>query len=845
MVPERDIPSMIQKNDLEYLIRHLARNNVVLFLGAGFSASATNQYDSPVPLSRDLAVALWTYLQYPGEHDGTTLGILYQAALTHVGGRAPLIELLTNLLTIRTYPDWYLLTTRWFWFRIYTINVDNLVERIYSTARAELDVIIAPSEYHDRDAFLRRISLIKLHGSIDHPEQGLVFSPRDYGRRASEQDVWYDHFVRDFSTKPTLFVGTELDEPLFWQYIALRQRRAGKGEKRPKSFLVCPSVSIAKEEVLSEFNVVTIKETAQTFLEMLARQPDSSFSRETVLRNLDPSLAVIQNLVETGTRSADVQAAEKFLAIFRPVTVGDAVKSGRSHFLLGSPPTWNDIHARLDADRDINCEIRAAIRQHMTGNPDVTPVVVLSGPAGSGKTTIAKRVATEVAADGFSVYYQENERRPLAQDIVSYLEMLNRRVLLVFDEAADDLHYIRDLIDACEHLRQRPVIFLTSRTNDLATKRYVLHGLPNISELKVPDLSDGDIRSILEKLEQQGLLGKLRPLSDNERFNIFKLKAKKQILVAMREATRGKGFDEIIQDEFNEIQPHQAKLLYLVAAIPSAHRYTIQRGQLIAAAELPPNETSVLVDDNLSGVLIPYEGDPDRLQARHPVIAEHVITEVAPRIELAHAYTLYLEILSHDLSRPSERRRSRAFKIYRDLINHRRLHVVFVRQPELCRDIYESIRRHFINDGHYWLQYGSYELEYGDLDFAENYLMQAEALMPNHPWVTTSLGYLLMRRAVEAHSLMAAQELIALGLEKIRQQILVVGSEDPYPYHVLGSQMLSYIRQWVPSRNQARDLNSLHTEVSEGQKKHPLDTKLRSLADEIKKAELQKATGAE
>jgi len=96
---------MIEKNDLEYLIRHLARNNVVLFLGAGFSAGAANQYDAPLPLSRELAEALWTYVGYPVAYDGTSLGILYQAALPRPGGRAPLIALLTDLLSISTYPD--------------------------------------------------------------------------------------------------------------------------------------------------------------------------------------------------------------------------------------------------------------------------------------------------------------------------------------------------------------------------------------------------------------------------------------------------------------------------------------------------------------------------------------------------------------------------------------------------------------------------------------------------------------------------------------------------------------------------------------------------------------------
>jgi hypothetical protein len=168
---------------------------------------------------------------------------------------------------------------------------------------------------------------------------------------------------------------------------------------------------------------------------------------------------------------------------------------------------------------------------------------------------------------------------------------------------------------------------------------------------------------------------------------------------------------------------------------------------------------------------------------------------------------------------------------------------VFLKQVELCRNIYESVRSHFVDDGHFYLQYGSYELEYGDLDFAENYLLQAEKLMPTHPWVANAMGYLLMRKAVEARSLMAANEFRELGLKKLQAQIGTVGAQDPYPYHVLGSQELAFIKRWCLEEEQVRQLQALHNQVSEGCRKHPLDGQLKSLVEAIKKAELETVLG--
>lgn len=834
---------VIQVSDVQYLKRHLHSNRVVLFLGAGFSMGAKNAQGETLPSSNDLAEKLWDYMDYANPYDGTHLGIVYQAALKRPGGRTALFDLLNRTLAVTEFPSWYRLVMNLFWYRIYTTNVDDLTELIYGNGGGALalDRVVAPAEYEDRDAFLRTIQLVKLNGSIDEPEKGLTFSPVEYGRRASEQDVWYDHLVRDLSTHPTLFIGSELDEPLLWQYLALRQRRSkGSGKQLPKSFLVCPNVSVAKREALEEFNIVPLEMTAEDFFTQLTSEADIVILRQDLLRNLDSTLEEVLALESAGVPSREIELAEEFFSVFRPVSSQQPKNAGRSHFLLGSPPSWDDIFNQLDAEREVNLEVTARIVDELRSN-DGDGFVMLSGAAGSGKTTIAKRASVLVSNEGFPVYYATNFVRLIPERIVAYLRSYDRRVVLVFDETADDLIRIRQLADECRDLRHSPVIFLTIRTNELAMRRYVFQGLDDLVEIRVPDLSDADIHAILDKLERNTLLGELRKLKRPQQVDVFRTKAKKQILVAMREATRGKGFDEIIQDEYHHIEPLDAKLVYLIAAIPSMHHYFIDRGQLIAAMEISPSETSGIIDDTLSGILIPHENSPNRLQVRHPFIAEYVIRDLATREFLAQAYILFLEILAHDLPPQKHRKGSKVFRLYQHVINHATLHSVFLKQVELCRRIYESIKPHFTDDGHYFLQYGSYELEWGDLDFAENYLMQAESLMPYHPFVATSLGYLWMRQGVEATSPLAATEYLNKGIERIQHQIETVGRNNPYPYHVLGSQMLAFINRWTPREEKVKKLQELHARVASGSNKYPLDNQLKKLVEDIKRAELATA----
>jgi hypothetical protein len=568
--------------------------------------------------------------------------------------------------------------------------VDDLTEVIYEGGPTSVSTVVAPAEYEDRDAFLRDIQLVKSNGSIDEPENGLTFSPVEYGRRAAEQDVWYDHLVRDVSTHPTVFIGSELDEPLFWQYLALRQTRTkGSGKQLPKSFSVCRQVSVVKKEVLSEFNIVPIEMTAEDFLRQLAAEVGIVISRENLLRNLDPSLHEILALERAGVPTEEIELAEEFYSIFRPVLSQPPKVGIRSHFLLGSPPTWTDIFNELDAQREVNTSVHDAIIDELKNHG--CGLVVLTGAAGSGKTTIAKRASILVANEGYPVYYSTNLARLVPDRVVAYLRRFERRVVLVFDENADDLRRITELSDACEDLPYKPLHFVTMRTNELAVRRYLFQGIDDIKEIRVPDLSDTAIRAILQKLEENSLLGDLRKLTHEQQVDVFRTKAKKQILVAMREATRGKGFDEIIQDEYNQVKPNSAQLVYLIAAIPSMHHYFINRGQLIAAMDLAPSETAAIIDDTLSGILIPHENTSTRLQIRHPVIAEYVVMQLAPREFLARAYILFLEILAHDLPKQKNRRASKAFRLYQRVISHQTIHIIFLKQVNLCREIYESI----------------------------------------------------------------------------------------------------------------------------------------------------------
>jgi hypothetical protein len=831
---------MLSENDRQGLFRNLARNRVILVTGAGFSADATNVLGQNMPVGDQLACALWHFL-YDSGHDGrTSLKTLYAAAQTNVKGKAALRQFLQSHLTVQSYPEWYKIVPRYHWSRIYTFNADDLLERLYEQVGApRLQTIVAPADYSDRDAFLRSAQYIKLHGSADDPRD-LTFGPREFGARAAARvDIWYLHFIEDYSTLPTIFVGTELDEPIFAQYVELRgaQPRRGDRIRRPKCFLISPNVSKPNEEVLDQYNILPIRVTASDFFTWLIEEMPPP-TRENVLRLVDPTLEPALLASEKGSPARAVQLIEYFYTLFR-IPVRSINPRSRGMFLLGAPPSWDEISADVDAHREIDDVLLNAAMQLF--REPIPNILLLIAAAGGGKSTIAKRVALELVDRGYTVFFSEGETRPDPDKLADHLLSLSEKSFLFFDNAGQDFGLIADLWNRLKDNAIKPVIVVIARSNDVAFRGYELgRSGAAITEIEVPHLSDSDIDAIIETLDRHDLLGILKDKPHEERVALFKTKARKQILVAMREVTSGLGFNQIIRGEFEAVQPESAKLLYLTAAIASDGSYGLTKQQMITAMDLQPRETLVLIEKSLAGILIQSELDETKYFIRHPAIA-HFVLAAAPREMLAEATVSLLIALSTVLPSGRERRWSRAFRLYRDVLNHRRIHSMFVGRIDLGRQVYEVIKDCYRDDGHYWLQYASYEIEYGgDMSLAENFLGQASGLLPENRQVETATAHLLFKKALAAQEENIACGYKDEGLEILRRHMADRASVSLHALHIFRTQMMAYIWKWGVDNERAEHFRAAHQElrtaIPDQMRSH---LELRRVLDQIKRAELE------
>jgi SIR2-like domain len=727
-----------------------------------------------------------------------------------------------------------------YWYRIYTTNIDNVVERIYGFDRVDTKLEVVDgrrADYKDHDQFLETIQLIKLNGVDLGDPDSLTFSFLQYARRASENPTWYDHFVRDYSTHPVTFLGSKLDEPLFWQALEARGKRFGGKERRSKAFVVSPSFSMVVRQKFDGLGLIPIEGTAQEFLEAIA-VPENLLSRDQIISQLHPEVA--HQLAAAGEVSnAERAHVQQFLSGFHIVRQPERMPRVEKEFLLGARPDWADIYANFDAHRDCEDVLLSLIQERLSGT--APRAILVSGSAGSGKSTVMMRVALQLANAGTQVLFADPFYSVAAHHIAPALATFSEPLAVFVDDARTLLSTLSALIEAVRISQRRVVVIAGERGNRSGRVMQRLAALQDPEEFDMPNLSDRDIDALIDKLSEFNLLGKLAGKTRAQQRYEFSIRAEKQILVAMREATQGEPFDHIIESELESIELNEAKIAYLAICLATTFGNHLTIDQFLSLVDVFPNEALDLLDTQLKGIVLRREPQRRAVQARHRIIAEALLDSLAPRALVKQAYIRLLQTLAHDLDF-TQPNRSKVFRLYRDVINHRLIEQRFRTDIASARAIFQSLEGYLKHDYHFLLQYASLELEYDELATAENYLAQAEELAPRRDdFIQTTKAMLFYKQAAASHKLHEAavmrDEARKILLEQIEER-----PDDPYPAHVLCARELDWIEQW-PSRFEERRrlLGSLRDEAEKLFKRYPYSRKLENLKKRIEERYLQLA----
>lgn len=800
---------------VQRLTSQMSRGDVVLFTGAGFSLGAAATSGRAVPSSEELRRELWP-LAFPGSEpdNESTLGEVYDNAVRQAGNRVKVLCEALFRIDPASLPDHFRLWWSAPWCRAYTLNVDDLDEaagRQFALSRP-LRSVSALSDLSLR-GHGTGLESVHLNGRArDFPD--MTFSPRQYGERTASPDAWYQSLVADLAGKPVLFVGTSLDEPPLWHYLAMRggkERRVR--ELRPGSYLVTPNLSRARQGLLKDLNIDWVPMTQQEFA-------------EDVLAGLG---AAYQKGHEFHARANAPRGRRSFYIVGSQSEPSD---TNTAEFLMGREPTWRDLTDGYAIARDFEDELCQQIDDEQ---PRVT---LITGTAGSGKSTTLRALALRYRALGKAVAWVDIDAEVSIPELRRELAAAAPDVIVVDDAdrfGRSSAGLLADLAQQSAGVR----IFAGARSTSFERLDFtsVLESIGFLNFV-VPHLEDRDITGLLEALQRANRLGRLRGKPAAEQVKAFRDAAGRQLIVAMLEATSGERFEDKLDRECEEIGLDLG-LIYAIVSVVTSLRHFVTRDEILLAVGDSSNEMLGRIDTLASQRLL-VTSNGSEIRVRHRVVAERALNHYRRNGQLGEALRGVLFAMAAKVDREASRK-SRQWLLLIRLMNHEMLKGL-ADDASVVRDAYQEIENLLSWDYQYWLQRGSFEVQVGDIRLAQNFLEQARALAPDDPKVQTEWSYMMLKRAYQDPANPSASEWARVAFEELEDAIQVRGRVDSYPYHVLGSQGLAWVRRALFSDDERIELLSrLRSVMREARRLHPGVRDLEQLSHDVERQYLSMA----
>lgn len=736
---------------------HLVERTATLFLGAGVNAGIKNAKGDTFPLGDELANWICRDLLESPE-TVVPLDEAVEMAQRRLGPEAVNKYLFEQFERFRPGAA-HLALVQLPWDTVYTTNFDLLVEQAAAQRsitpagqfRTVLSATTSLTKFTEED-----ILYYKLHGSVDlanTPDGHLILTKDDYRRYEEYKKPLFRRLRTDLVARTFLFVGYRLSDPNFRAILDDCRSELGT-ESLPLSYAVQWDFSKVQETFWRDkYNVQLVKCDATEFLSQLKETWTAQECK--VVPFLDRKAVEYLHL-DQKTRFQKV--GDSFFLLRPSDCTGPA---NPRMFFRGAEPTWADIREKVAPHRDLYDSILEVIFPDLV-DPTVEPsAILISGSAGTGKTTLARQLAFDVASDFQAPVLIHVAGTPL--DVRVFTPYIKReapqRFLIVVHYAAE---YLKELSLFWEELRHRklPVtLILEERTNQWLVAKESIQTQFAPTEFVLGSLSANEKEGILNALEKFECLDKLTSMSPEERMNHFEALAHDDLLVALRELTTDTRFDLIVKDEFEKIPSELAKQAYVFVAAVSQLDLSIRYETIIRILKLRWDQLRPNILLPTEGVLISGEETGAsrhnigfRLQARHPIIASVIWSLAAPTDDKKFE-TLNVLLSNLDVGLPEDQR------LVSQIIRTKKLVNTFA-EFAMRRALFERISVLLPNDPYVYQHRSIIEREMRDAEQAVNFARLAVKHNPKNAAFQNTLGLALELQARDVEDNLKRQALL-------------------------------------------------------------------------------------
>jgi tetratricopeptide (TPR) repeat protein len=749
---------------------------VALFLGSGVNYGLKNSEGIECPLGLDLSdMIARDVLNMPGGR--RPLDNIAEMARFRVGSNQ-LNSYLYKLFKGFAPSTQHLCLAQLPWNVIYTTNYDTLVEEAADNTtitpagkiRRVVSVKDSLNDFSEQD-----IPYFKLHGCIEvaNSDTGrLILTREDYRFYEQHRRPLFRRLREDLVQQTLLFIGYSLDDDNFRQILD-DCRKELNTESLPHSFAIRVGVSDSEKAFWREkYNITTLNSDAQVFLQLLKGT-----------WNAQNCTVVPFSLRHTKeyTKFDDNTSFQKVGESFYLVKPEDCTSSpDPKAFYSGSEPTWGDVRDGTAPARDASYALLDAMIDELFDPAIRGGVYLVTGAAGTGKTTLVRGLAYELASSSIPTIIHI-PGTPLDDRVLGTLlsDGAQTKLVVIIEHAAERILELEQFIGEIRRKKLPVTVVASERKNlwEFASSR--ARQSVAYAEFELGRLSSEEIKRILDALEKHDALGKLTGNSREYQVEHFEMLADKELLVALRELTSMGTFDDIMRDEYRKLPSEIAKCAYAFVAALGQIDQPIRLEVLARLLEIGVHEIGSQVMLATEGVLLTGEDFGTsrhnagfRVQARHPVIASVIFAYAAPDDQAK--YEKINSLITHlNVSFPEDARVLSNIVRHKDLINT-------IASRTLRRNIFDRLETVLPGDP-YVLQHRSLlERELGSPDAAIKFARAAIEIQPHNPAFKNTLGYAYEAKARDAEPL-ERNGLLQLA-NRIFDEGVAANPTDPYSY---------------------------------------------------------------
>lgn len=763
---------------IESICTHLADRTAALFLGAGVNAGTTNVAGDEMPVGQQLSQ--WICRDLLGSESlHLPLDEASEMARYRLGGVALNQYLYDRLTSFRPHTA-HLALVQLPWDVIFTTNYDLLVEQAgTSTAikpagaiKSVLSTATDLSGFSEAD-----ILYYKLHGSLEYAntEHGrLVLTKDDYRYYETHRKPLFRRLERDLLNRTFVFVGYSLQDPNFRAILDDCRQELGT-KSLPLSYAVRKSFEAVEEVYWREkYNIQLLCADGAEFLEAL--KETWTIQQREVVPFAERRSRVYAQLDES-TRLPKV--GDSF---YRVVPADCTGQSNPNRFFKGAEPSWADIRDHIAPPRDEYWVLVEGLFADLIEPSSPASVYLVTGHAGTGKTTLLRTVAYDVAHDFGVPVLVHIPSTPLDARLLAAMadDKNPQRILVIIHHAADQIREIERFLDEIRRLKLPVSVALEERHNQWSVGASTVGRRLTPAEIELAGLSEGEVDRILDALAKHNALEKLTGTPRAYQREHFLALAQKELLVALRELTTRSSFDIIVRDEYDSIPTAVAKKAYVYVAALGQINLALRYENLVSLLELRYDQLGDQVFKPADGILISGEVSGSsrhnsgfRLRTRHPIIASIIFASAAP--DDRAKYDVINGIISHlDPGFPEDRR-------LLDEIVRRKEIVNTLAAAEYRRAIYERLLT-VLPDNQYVLQHRSIlERDLGNPELAIKFAREAVACDRKNPMLLNTLGMSLEFAARTAGDPLRRQALMSEA-ERLFDDGIRRDAADPYAY---------------------------------------------------------------